>query len=224
MWNSSGGQVWNELILPWNITLIPLAQMTRVSFKYAFPCFLKWRSQTEEWREPGAMWVGSLCLGHPQQGDLVSREPAAPVESAVPREPFGDEGRRREGNSVILVIGSWPRISKLNFHFQTCPISALQVIQVQDGEVVSTKADGKMRWRYCQRLDISASVFKQNFISLKRSQGYYPKDSAIIISRCFSSILTFFNALQLFSISQIKHCFYLYPENKTSNLDHSSAF
>lgn len=96
---------------------------------------------------------------------------------------------------------------------------------MQDGEVVPTRADGKMvflLWRDCQGLDMSASVFKQNFVSLKHSQAYYPKDSAIIISRCFASILTVFNALQLFGISRIKHCFY--PENKISNLDHSSAF
>lgn len=105
--------------------------------------------------------------------------------------------------------------------------SAPQVTQKQGWEVAPPRTGGKMLflcWRYCQGLDISASVFKQSFVSLKCSQCYYPKDSAIIISRCFASILTFFflyNALQLFNISQIKHCFC--PENNVSNLDHSSA-
>ena len=65
----------------------------------------------------------SPCLGHARRGDLVSREPAASAESAVPSEPSGDEGGGREGNGVSLVIGSWPRIWKLDFHSQTCPIS-----------------------------------------------------------------------------------------------------
>lgn len=89
-----------------------------------------------------------------------------------------------------------------------------------------TGADGKvvlLPWGNCQEFDISSSVFQQNFVSHNCSQAYYPKHSVIIVSRCFDSALTFFfNALQLFSVSQIKHCFY--PENRTSNLDHSSAF
>lgn len=61
----------------------------------------------------------SPCSGCAQQGDLVSRETAAPMEAAVPSEPFGDEGGGREGNGVILVAGSWPRIWKHAFHSQS---------------------------------------------------------------------------------------------------------
>lgn len=37
----------------------------------------------------------------------------------------------------------------------------------------------------------------------------------------FLLFFSFYNDLQLFYVSQIKHCFY--PENNISNLDHSSA-